>query len=161
MADLARRDNVSENLFNFRNNFEQIFNQLVSGSASSAQHGRTLIAAPPIEAWVDNEQKKYHLSIAIPGVEPNEIQLNLQGNNLSVTGEHKNEDEKKGADYLHREFSYERFRRTITLPEGLDTEKLTAEYKNGVLEITAPFSSAAQPKRIEIQSQPKSKKAGA
>jgi HSP20 family molecular chaperone IbpA len=161
MADLATRDNVRENSLDFRSNFDQILSHLLSGSTSSAQQERKLIAAPPIEVWVDKEHKTYHLNIAIPGVNLNDVQLHLQGNNLSVTGEHKSEAEKKGADYLQREYSYERFRRTITLPDGLDLEKLTAQYKNGVLEVSAPFSSAAQPKRIEIQSQPKAQGAGA
>ena len=64
-------------------------------------------------------------------------------------------------DYLHREFSYERFERTIALPEGVDTEKIAAEYNNGVLEITARVSATALPKRIEIKSLPKTKGASA
>jgi HSP20 family protein len=116
---------------------------------------------PPIEAWVDNEKKEYHLSIAVPGIDPKEVQLNLHGNNLTVTGEHKSSGEKKEADYLEQEFSYDRFARTIVLPEGVEADKLTAEYKNGVLEITAPLSESALPKKIEIKTPAKAKSAGA
>jgi HSP20 family protein len=120
-----------------------------------------LVAVPPIEAWVDKENKKYHLSIAVPGVDPKELQVDLQGNNLTVSGEHKADEEKKEADYLQREFAYGRFERTVVLPEGVDTGKLTADYNNGVLEITAPLSENALPKRIEIKSSGKAKGAGA
>jgi HSP20 family protein len=56
-----------------------------------------------------------------------------------------------------REFLYGRFQRSVMLPEGVDTDKLTAEYKDGVLEITAPISGAAIPRKIEIKSLPRAK----
>jgi len=51
--------------------------------------------------------------------------------------------------------------RLIELPEGVDKDKLTAEYRNGVLEIAAPFSAAALPRKIEVKSLPTAKGAGA
>jgi HSP20 family protein len=162
MSNLVRRDHIFDDLFDFRRNFDHIFNRFLTGSGSSPERqAQMLVAVPPIEAWVDNEEKKYHLSVAVPGMDPKEVQLNLQGNNLTVSGEHKSEKEKKEADYLHREFSFGRFERTIALPEGVDTDKLTAEYNNGVLEISAPLSASAMPKRIEIKASVKAKGAGA
>ena len=162
MANLVRRDHVFDDLFDFRRNFDHIFNRFLTGSGSSPERqAQMLVAVPPIEAWVDNEDKKYHLSVAVPGMDPKDVQLNLQGNNLTVSGEHKSEKEKKEADYLHREFSFGRFERTIVLPEGVDTDKLTAEYNNGVLEISAPINASALPKRIEIKTSAKAKGAGA
>ncbi len=99
--------------------------------------------------------------IALPGVDPHEVQLNVHGNRLTLSGEHKSTEEKKEVDFLHREFSYGRFERTVILPEGVDTERLTAEYNNGVLEIVAPMTAAALPRRIEIKSLAKAKGAGA
>jgi HSP20 family protein len=163
MANLAiRRESTLDDLFDFRRNFDHIFNRFLGGSASTGERGRNmLVAVPPIEAWVDRENKKYRLSIAVPGVDPKELQVELQGNNLTVSGEHEAEEEKKDADYLQREFSYGRFERTFVLPEGVDTEKLSAEYNNGVLEISAPLSETALPKRIEMKSSAKAKGAGA
>jgi HSP20 family protein len=116
-----------------------------------------LIAAPPIEALVDTEKKEYRLRVALPGVSPEEIQLSLQGGSLTISGEHKAAEEKKDSSYLHREFSFERFQRTVILPEDIDIEKISAEYNNGVLEIVAPFSAAALPKKIEVKSKAKTK----
>jgi HSP20 family protein len=162
MANLVRREHMFDKLFDVRRNFDDIFDRFLKGSELTAESSaRVIVAVPPIEAWVDNEGKKYHLSIALPGVEPEEVQLNLQGNNLTVSGEHQCGEEKKGKDYLHREFSYQRFERTVPLPEGVDTEQLTAEYNNGVLEITAPLSASALPKRIGIKSSVKTKGAAA
>jgi HSP20 family protein len=104
---------------------------------------------PPIEAWIDQEKKKYHLGVAMPpGMEPEEIQLTLQGNSLTVK-------------YLQQELTYGSVERTIELPEGVNTDELTAEYNNGVLKITAPLSASALPKQIEIKNSAKAKGAGA
>jgi len=73
---------------------------------------------PPIEAWVDKNEKKYHLSIALAGVDPKDVQLSVQGNNLMVSGEQKASEEKKEANYQYQEFSYGRFERAITLPRA-------------------------------------------
>ena len=53
--------------------------------------------------------------------------------------------------YLHREFAYGNFKRVVTLPAGVDVEKLAAEFNHGVLEINAPLAAAALPRRIEIK----------
>jgi HSP20 family protein len=162
MANLAKRQHMFNELFDLRSSFDHLMNRFLNHSTSTEDRSAKLIfAVPPIEAWVDNEKKEYHLSIAVPGIDPKEVQLNLHGHNLTVTGEHKSSEEKKEADYLEQEFSYDRFARTIVLPEGVEADKLTAEYKNGVLEVTAPLSESALPKKIEIKTSAKAKGAGA
>jgi HSP20 family protein len=162
MANLARPETIFNDLFDFRRDLNSLFSRLVTGSPSGSDRTVRMIAAvPPIEAWVDKDEKKYHLSIALTGVDPKEVELDVQGNNLTVSGEQLRGDEKKGADYLYQEFSYGRFERTVTLPEGVDTEKLTAEFRNGVLEITAPMSATALPRKVEIKTSPAAKGAAA
>jgi HSP20 family protein len=162
MANLMRNENLFEHLFDFRRDFDEKFNRLLNGSGLAVQRpARLVVAVPPIEAWVDKENKKYHLSIAVPGIDPKEVEVNLQGNNLTVSGEHKSKEEKKGTDFLQEEFSYGRFERSVVLPEGIDMDKIHAEYKNGVLEIEAPLTAAALPKRIEVKSTPAAKTASA
>ena len=162
MANLAKRQHMFNELFDLKSSFDHLINRFLNKSTSTEEPTAHLIfSVPPIEAWVDNEKKEYHLSIAVPGIDPKEVQLNLHGNNLTVTGEHKSSEEKKEADYLQQEFSYDRFARTIVLPEGVEADKLTAEYKNGVLEVTAPLSESALPKKIEIKTSAKAKGAGA
>jgi HSP20 family protein len=162
MANLAGRDTFFNDLFDFRRDLNGIFSRLVTGGPPASERAlRMIAAAPPVEAWIDKDEKKYHLSIALAGVDPKDIQLHVQVNNLTVTGEQKASEEKKDANYQYREFSYGRFERTITLPEGVDTEKLTAEFKNGVLEITAPLSANALPRKIEIKTLPAAKGAAA
>jgi HSP20 family protein len=147
-----------DDLFDFRRDFDGMFNRLLnSSSATDNGSAGLIVAVPPIEAWVDNEKKEYHLSVALAGVDPKDIQINLQGNDLAISGEQKTSQEKKDANYLQREIAYGRFERVITLPEGVDKGKITAEYNNGVLEIKAPFAETALPKRIEINNSSKAK----
>jgi HSP20 family protein len=162
MAYLVKREHLFNELSELRHTFDRLFSRVLNHSTSADEpEARLIFAVPPIEAWVDNEKKEYHLSIAVPGVDPKEVQLNLHGNNLTISGEHKSTDNRKNADYLHQEFSYERFARKIVLPEGVETSKLTAEYKDGVLEVTAPLSESALPKKIEIKTETKAKGASA
>lgn len=152
MANLATTDNIFDRLFDFRRDFNDLFGNMSENSTQGNRRRPSLIVAvPPIEAWIDPNDKKYHLSIALAGVNPNDIQLNIQGNTLTVSGEHKSENEKKDANYLQREFSYDQFERTIELPEIVDAQGLTAQYNNGLLEITAPLKAEALPKQIEVK----------
>jgi HSP20 family molecular chaperone IbpA len=59
-----------------------------------------LIAVPPIETWVDKQKKEYRLSIAVPGMDQKDLQVSLQGNNLSVSGERKDNEQNKDAYYF-------------------------------------------------------------
>ena len=162
MANLVKREHLFNELSELRHTFDRLFSRVLNHSTSTDEpEARLIFAVPPIEAWVDNDKKEYHLSIAVPGVDPKEVQLNLHGNNLTISGEHKSTDNRKNAAYLHQEFSYERFARKIVLPEGVETSKLTAEYKDGVLEVTAPLSESALPKKIEIKTETKAKGASA
>ena len=83
----------------------------------------------------------------------------VQGNTLNISGERSTSRETKESDYLHREITYGSFQRLVELPEGVDKDKLNAEYRNGILEITAPIAAAALPRRIEVKSLPSSAKA--
>lgn len=87
----------------------------------------------------------------ISGVDPKNVDISIVGNQLIIKGERKMAEELKEGDYLFKELSYGRFERSITLPEGVDTEKVHAKYNNGFLEITLPASAALAPKKIPIE----------
>src|SRR5580700_9823863 len=93
-----------------------------------------VFAAPPIEAWIDRDKREYHLSFALPGVDLPNIQLRLQGHNLTVSGEQGKGDGTQQPNYLSNEFSAGPFERTIRLPNNVDVEKLTARHSNGTVE---------------------------
>lgn len=89
------------------------------------------------------------------------MQIQAQGNMLTIRGERKVERSSKDVDVFHEEISYGAFERTFTMPDGVIVDKLSAEYKDGVLEISAPVAASALPRRIEIKTAPISKQIAA
>lgn len=154
MTNLILRDNLFEDLFDVRREFDKIFNRMLTAKPWGKEEATPWAGfnfVPAVESYVDKDAKKYFCKVSLPGINPKEVQISVQGNVLSIIGERKLEKETKDADYFHEEFSYGKFERTLELPEGVNTEKIYAEFLNGVLEITAPVASVALPKKIEIK----------
>ena len=148
--------NSYEDLFGVRREFDEMFNRILSGRPWAARpelpaFNQGFNFTPAVEAYVDKEAKKYVCRVTLPGVEPKDVQIQAQGNVLTIHGERKFTRRVKEVELREQEVAYGVFDRTITLPEGVVVEKLTAEYVNGVLEITAPITVAALPRKIEIQ----------
>ncbi|MGC1768005.1 MAG: Hsp20/alpha crystallin family protein [Candidatus Acidiferrales bacterium] len=99
---------------------------------------------------MDKEARKYMCRVSLPGVEPKEIEINLQGKLLTIKGEKRITKTFKEVEVKQSEFVYGSFERTLTLPEGIALDKLVAEFHNGVLEVTAPVAVAALPRKIEV-----------
>lgn len=152
MMNLTRHDNPRQDLLQVRRNFDEFFNRFLGWPAT--QEDQTLSAdfSPAVESYIDANNKKFHCDVLLAGVDPKEVDIHVQGNTLTISGERTNSRETREADYLRREITYGSFTRTIALPEGIDKEKLSAEYRNGTLEITAPVASNALPRRVEIKS---------
>lgn len=163
MTNLIPRGSLFQDLFDFRRDFDQIFNRMVSGwPFGEAPTTGTLAAfTPAIESYIDKDAKTYHLRASLPGVDPKEVQIHAQGNTLTISGERQVKRSGKDLDLHYEEISYGAFERTLTLPEGVEADKLTAEYHNGVLELTAPVAAAALPRRIEVKTTPMSKQIAA
>ena len=156
MTHLTYRDNnVFQNLFDFRRDFDHIFNRFLSSGLQTGQEqqrGAMSMAsfAPAVDAFVDRDGKRFVAHVALPGVDRKDVNISVQGNMLTLSGERTVSDERREADTVYNEMIYGAFERTLSLPEGVDTQKITADYRNGVLEIAAPISASALPRRIEI-----------
>jgi len=162
MTGMTLRDPFFEDLFDFRRDFDKIFNRFLTVKPWEEVTPRTFFNfVPAVEAYVDKEAKKYVCKVSLPGVEPKEAQIHVQGNLLTITGERKYTRETKEREALHEEFAYGKFERVLELPEGVNTEKMSAEFVNGVLEITAPVAAIALPRKIEIKTAPFTKQIAA
>jgi HSP20 family protein len=97
----------------------------------------------------------------LPGFKEEDIHVDLTGNRMTVSGKREAEKVEDDDRYYCCERSYGSFTRTFTLPDGVDTERIGAEMKNGVLSISAPKTEQAQPRRISVgqKSQPQKAKA--
>ena len=87
----------------------------------------------------------------LPGVDPKDVEISLEGNVLTVSGEKSEKKEEKSENYHWAERTFGSFRRTVHLPETIDPEKVTADYDKGVLEIRIAKSEAAKPRKIDIK----------
>jgi len=88
----------------------------------------------------------------VPGMKPEDIDIRVENNNLVLSGEKKQESRDEKENYVHREFSYGRFYRSIPLRGEIDPDKIKAKYKDGVLTINAPLAETAKARKIAIES---------
>ena len=86
----------------------------------------------------------------LPGVKKEDVKLTIENNVLSLRGETKFEAETKKENYHRVERSYGEFCRSFTLPSGIDTKNVNAEFKDGLLRVKLPKSEEAKPKAIEV-----------
>jgi HSP20 family protein len=87
----------------------------------------------------------------VPGMEPKDIDISLSDGVLTIKGEKKQEKEEKEADYHLVERSYGAFTRLVRLPKEVQSEKISASYKDGILKVTLPKSEEAKKKEIKIK----------
>jgi HSP20 family protein len=87
----------------------------------------------------------------VPGVDPNDIDITVTGDRLTIAGEKKEATEKKDRDTFHRESRYGSFSRTLPLPAGIDPQQVVAEHANGVLTVTLQKTPTATAKKITVK----------
>ena len=90
------------------------------------------------------------LKAELPGVDPKDVDIQLENNTLTLRGERKLDSEVKKENYHRVERAYGAFTRSFTLPSGVDPNAIKAEYKDGVLRLTLPKREEAKPKQIQI-----------
>ncbi len=93
----------------------------------------------------------YEVKASVPGIQPEDIEVTLNDNVLTIKGEMKVEKEHDQGNYHLRERRFGSFTRRIALPSNIDVEKIEATNENGVLTLTLPKAEAAKPKRIEVK----------
>jgi len=87
----------------------------------------------------------------LPGIDPKDIDISLTNDVLTIKGEKKQEKEEKEEDYHLIERSYGSFIRSIRLPKDVQSDKISASYKNGILKVILPKSEEAKKKEIKIK----------
>jgi HSP20 family protein len=90
------------------------------------------------------------LKAELPGIDPKDVEVHVENNVLTLRGERKFESEVKREQYHRVERAYGTFSRSFTLPNVVDTEKIKAEFKDGLLRVTLPQREEAKPKQISI-----------
>jgi HSP20 family protein len=124
----------------------RLFNTLFdTPTVASAQARRFAPATDLIES-----DSHYILRADLPGLSEDDVNVELDGNVLTVSGERRSSTEDRKAGYYRVERSYGSFRRSVRLPEGVDAEAITATFDKGVLEISVPKPEAVKPHKVLI-----------
>jgi len=107
------------------------------------------ITTPAVDLY--KEKDDIVVKAELPGMEKDNIELNLSDNRLTIRGEKKKEEEVKKEGYYRSERSYGSFVRTLELPSEVPTDKVKAAFKNGVLEIRLPKTEEAKKKETKVK----------
>ena len=100
---------------------------------------------------VAEDDKEYVVNVELPGVKKEDVRGAVENGVLSISGERKTETEEKGKKYHRIEQSYGTFIRSFILPEGTSSDKISAEFRHGLLKVHVPKEEKAKTKAIEVK----------
>jgi HSP20 family protein len=124
--------------------FNTVFDAPLPGNAGNAMR-RWM---PPMDLVETDDH--FVLRADLPGLGEDDVKIEFEDGTLTVSGERKAEHESKGEGYHRVERAFGAFSRSLTLPQGVDPEAVTASFNRGVLEVSIPKPEERKPRRIEI-----------
>jgi HSP20 family protein len=142
------RFNPTKELANFRhsmNFFDDLFGEFFRDEGADLTRGWN----PKVDVFEEADQ--IVMKAELPGVDKDKITIDVNGRVLTVKGERISDDEVKEDNYYRRERSYGRFERSFTLPAETDSEKIKADYKDGVLTLNIPKPVSSKTRQITVQ----------
>jgi HSP20 family protein len=130
-----------------RGEFDRVFDDMFGGIVPGLRPSGT--------GWVPSldvreSDDEIRVEAEIPGVSAEDFDISVMDDVLSISGEKKEESEETGDNFHRKERRFGTFRRSIALPAGVDTEKISAEYNRGVLTVRLAKVEKAVPKKIEV-----------
>ena len=102
---------------------------------------------------ISEDNNEYLVKAELPELKKEEVKVSVENGELTISGERKSEKEEKGKKFHRIERSYGSFLRSFTLPETVNGDKVSAEFKDGVLSVHLPKDEKAKPKSIEVKVQ--------
>jgi HSP20 family protein len=140
--------------FQLRRDIDDLFGRFfgqMSGGESAQASADWPTWTPAVEGREEDGQ--WVIRVALPGVDPKDVEIALAQNQLTIKGHRKSTGESKHENYFARELTYGSFERAFTLPEGVDPGKVNARYTNGILEVRVPKPVAEAPRKVAIEVQ--------
>lgn len=101
---------------------------------------------------ISESDQEYSVTAELPGLKPDEVNVEIREGSLCISGVKQSETEEKGKTYHRMERSHGEFRRVVQLPSAVEEEKVEAKFENGVLTVTLPKCKEAKPKSIKVKS---------
>lgn len=137
--------------FNFlQEQIKRMFDKSLGFSGSSPNALSEQAWGPVVDICETDEN--YQLEADLPGMNKDDINIDLQGNVLTLSGERKHEERTSDEGLVRTERRYGKFVRSFTLPQNVDPSGIKANYNNGVLKLVLPKSEESKPKQIKVES---------
>jgi HSP20 family protein len=133
-------------LFGLRDELDRLFESSFGEGPRSSQ--LLSVWNPALDLFEDKDNLV--VKAELPGMKKEDIEVSLHDGALSISGERRSEEKHNDAQTYRSERFVGRFHRTVTLPSPVDTGKVKAEYKDGMLTVTLPKTEAAKPKQIAV-----------
>ncbi len=134
---------------------KEIGNEIEESLEKGYEKGKEILSNVASHLPFANLAKKksgdFHVEIDMPGVKKEDIDVRIDNNILTVSGERKMKKEVKKKDYYLMESSFGRIERSFSLPKGIDQDKISAQYKDGRLVIDLEKEEGSKPKTVEVK----------
>jgi HSP20 family protein len=127
-----------EDVLNFQREVDRVFNQFWSDLPTRTAAG----SSPSFQ--VNTTEDGWRIDVPLPGIDPKDVAIDAAGNTLSIRAEVPSDD---------KDNSPTRYEQTLTIPQFLDIDKLSASHRHGMLRLTLPLKESVKPRRIAIETQ--------
>jgi HSP20 family protein len=147
MANISRYDPLNE-MVSLRQAMDRLFeDSFVTPLSWRSVNGETL--TPPLD--VHETPEEVVVTASLPGIKPDDVQITMTGQTLTLRGEFKSDDRVERDQYLYRERRFGTFNRTLQLPVRVEGERAEATFENGVLTLRIPKAEEVKPRQIQIK----------
>jgi HSP20 family protein len=150
---IARWSPIQE-LTTLHTTMDRLFGDMFEGSTDT---GGASPATYRLPVDISETEDGYVIKAPIPGFKPEEVEVNVSGNVLTISAKHKEERTEKKKNYLRREVVFGNFERQIALPGDVRGENIKATFNNGVLNVEVPRTPKPKPVRIEVRAEEQGK----
>lgn len=141
MRMLALRNNPLNNMHDFKNHLETVFDEIFNRECTLSNENECKLTkmtdfSPSVDAY--EEDDKYVIKASLPGIEKDDIEINLEEKRITFSGERKHTDEIKEENMYRSEILYGSFERSFSLAEEINVDAVKADFTNGLLKLELP-----------------------
>jgi HSP20 family protein len=147
MTRLSRTRN--QNVNDLQREIDRMFGRFFPSQGQDDNSSQQAVWAPRTD--LVEAEDAYRIQLDVPGVNKDDLTINYQENQLTVSGERKSDRTAEGEEYVRVERTFGHFHRSFTLPRTVNADDISASYENGVLTIRVPKTEEEKPRQIEIQ----------
>jgi HSP20 family protein len=144
---LIRRPSPVADLVSFRDAMDRVFDERLFRPLWLANAERQVVPALDLYATPEAVIAK----VALPGVKPENVDVSIDDDIVTITGSFKEEKETTEAGYVHKELNHGSFSRSFSLPTAIKGEAATASFKDGLLTLTLPKTEQVKPKHVKVE----------